>query len=343
MDESRQHWLDRNRPPRVQITYDVETLGATVKQEIPFVVGVLGDFTGATDPADAATRKKLADRRFVEIDRDNFDKVMGSLGASAKVSGSYATPVKNADGAFDVNQPGTIQVSGTLAISGLDDFSPRRILEQLAEATTGGAGLADLLKTRRRLGEMLVKLYADEGITADLTDSSILDTAWDALGKAKDQADLAAAALARINRTATTAGEGEVLLTDFVESSRPVVGAVIDIYANTLAAFKTAMDAASIANGARATDQAAAAAKFQQAATALGDLRHAAEDAAQRITAAVPAPAKADGTTPASGDDAAPATAASVAKAVADAVSPLVPLAQRATALAGSAALRFPA
>src|SRR3954466_12759499 len=72
MSESQQHKLDRVRRPRVQITYDVETNGAMVKTELPFVVGVMADLSG--QPKDALPRMK--DRKFTAIDRDNFNDVM---------------------------------------------------------------------------------------------------------------------------------------------------------------------------------------------------------------------------------------------------------------------------
>ena len=72
MPESTQHKLDRVRPPRVQITYDVEIGDAIVKKELPFVVGIMADLAG--EPAEALPL--LRDRKFVEIDRDNFNDVM---------------------------------------------------------------------------------------------------------------------------------------------------------------------------------------------------------------------------------------------------------------------------
>ena len=72
MADSLQKWVGRNRPPRVQITYDVEIGDAIEKKELPFVVGLLADLSG--DQVDA--KPKLRDRRFVEIDRDNFNEVM---------------------------------------------------------------------------------------------------------------------------------------------------------------------------------------------------------------------------------------------------------------------------
>jgi type VI secretion system protein ImpB len=74
MPESIQHWLDRNRPPRVQITYDVETAGAIQKKELPLVVGILADLSGKP----VTPLPKLKDRKFVEIDRDNFKDILKS-------------------------------------------------------------------------------------------------------------------------------------------------------------------------------------------------------------------------------------------------------------------------
>ena len=75
MAESTQHKLDRIRPPRVQITYDVEVGDAIEMKELPFVVGVLADLAGK--PAEEPP--KLKERKFVEIDRDNFNDVMESI------------------------------------------------------------------------------------------------------------------------------------------------------------------------------------------------------------------------------------------------------------------------
>src|SRR3954471_19568225 len=73
--DSMQHKLDRVRPPRVQITYEVEVGGAIEVKELPFVMGVLGDFTG--QPQEPLP--KLKDRKFVEINPDNFDSVLGAM------------------------------------------------------------------------------------------------------------------------------------------------------------------------------------------------------------------------------------------------------------------------
>src|SRR5918995_5784654 len=73
--ESVQQKISRIRPPRVQITYDVETGGAIEMKELPFVVGVLGDFSGKPEEALPA----IKNRKFVEIDRDNFDQVLSGM------------------------------------------------------------------------------------------------------------------------------------------------------------------------------------------------------------------------------------------------------------------------
>src|ERR671938_1498833 len=72
--ESTQHKLDRVRAPRVHITYDVEVGGAIELKELPFVVGVLGDFSGKPDEP----LPRVKDRKLIEIDRDNFDQVLAS-------------------------------------------------------------------------------------------------------------------------------------------------------------------------------------------------------------------------------------------------------------------------
>ena len=124
MPESTQHKLDRIRPPRVQITYDVETRGSFVKKELPFVVGILADLAGNVPDPDPTP---LRDRKYVEIDRDNFNDVMKSIGPKAEVKG------------------GTI-----LSFSEIGDFSPIKVLKRL-----------DVYKSfqkRTHLSDMVAKL-----------------------------------------------------------------------------------------------------------------------------------------------------------------------------------------
>src|SRR5689334_9222522 len=84
MPESTQHKLDRIRPPRVQITYDVETRGSFVKMELPFVVGILADLSGNVPDRN---RAPMRDRKFVEIDRDNFNDIMKNIGPKIDSNG----------------------------------------------------------------------------------------------------------------------------------------------------------------------------------------------------------------------------------------------------------------
>lgn len=125
MPESTQHKLDRIRPPRVQITYDVETRGSFVKMELPFVVGILADLSGNVDDPN---RAPLRDRKYVEIDRDNFNDIMKSIGPKVAVNGG----------------------SKELRFEKLDDFSPIRVLEQI--------DLKDRFDKRTRLSDMVAKL-----------------------------------------------------------------------------------------------------------------------------------------------------------------------------------------
>lgn len=123
MPESTQHKLDRIRPPRVQITYDVETRGSFVKMELPFVAGILADLSGnVNDPNPVPLRE----RKYIEIDRDNFDEIMKSIGPKVDVK------------------------SKVLAFENLDDFSPIRVLERL--------DLKAKFDKRSHLSDLLAKL-----------------------------------------------------------------------------------------------------------------------------------------------------------------------------------------
>src|SRR5215470_1297168 len=111
--QSAQHKLDRVRPPRVQITYDVEVGGAIELKELPFVMGVLGDFTG--QPVEALPRVK--DRKFVEVTPDNFDTVLESM----KPHLAYSVENKLSE---DPNAP---KLKVDLTFKSMDDFSPENV------------------------------------------------------------------------------------------------------------------------------------------------------------------------------------------------------------------------
>jgi type VI secretion system protein ImpB len=144
MAESKQHWLDRNRPPRVQITYDVEIGNAIEKKEIPFVVGVLSDLSGTSkEPL-----PKLKDRKFVEIDRDNINDVL----AAVKPEASCLVENK-------LTGEGKLKVA--LTFSHLDDFRPEQIVERVEP-------LRKLLRARERLNDLLAKLEGNDELNATL-------------------------------------------------------------------------------------------------------------------------------------------------------------------------------
>jgi len=118
----------------VHITYDVETEGAQIQRELPFVVGIMGDFSG--DPT--APLKPLADRKFTQIDRDNFNDVMANMapGLKLKVDNKLA-------------DDGT-QMAVDLKFNSMDDFDPVQVVKQVP-------ALAALLETREKLRDLMSK------------------------------------------------------------------------------------------------------------------------------------------------------------------------------------------
>ena len=116
MAESIQHRLSRIRPPRVQITYDVEIGNAIEKKELPFVVGVLADLSGKP----AKPKPKVSDRKFVEIDRDNFNEVM------SKIKPRLAFRVPNTLGG-----DGGDNLNVELEFENIDDFRPEQLVKQV--------------------------------------------------------------------------------------------------------------------------------------------------------------------------------------------------------------------
>ena len=142
MSDSLQKWVGRNRPPRVQITYDVEIGGATEKKELPLVVGVLADLSGQplVPPA------KLKTRRLIEIDRDNFNEVMGKIAPR-----------------LDLSVPDKLKGEGNLKIelnfTEFEHFHPESIVKQVPR-------LAKLLEVRQQLRDLLGKLDGNDELDA---------------------------------------------------------------------------------------------------------------------------------------------------------------------------------
>ncbi|HFE39612.1 MAG TPA: type VI secretion system contractile sheath small subunit [Gammaproteobacteria bacterium] len=137
--------LGRVRKPRVHITYEVETEGAMVKKELPFVVGVMGDFSG--DPT--TPLKSLKDRKFVQIDRDNFNSAMARMtpGVSLKVENTLA-----GDGS---------EMAVDLKFSSMDDFNPENIVQQVEP-------LKKMQQTRDQLRDLLTKADRSEDLESVL-------------------------------------------------------------------------------------------------------------------------------------------------------------------------------
>jgi len=146
--ESTQHKLDRVRSPRVHITYDVEVGGAIQLKELPFVVGVLGDFSGK--PAEPLPRVK--DRKFVTIDRDNFNQVLAGM----KPRLAYKVDNKLTD---DESKLGV-----ELNFRGLDDFEPEQVVNQVEP-------LRKLLDARRKLSDLVHKIDGNDKLDAALQDA----------------------------------------------------------------------------------------------------------------------------------------------------------------------------
>ena len=145
MSESTQHKLSRVRPPRVQITYDVETGGAKGRREIPFVVGVLAPLAGKS----AKVAERLSDRKMTSIDRDNFDKVMSSI--EPKLQFSVPGLLDGDVGAKAVN------TSAELTFRSFDDFEPVNVALQIPS-------LANLYYERARLRDFLAKLDGNDAL-----------------------------------------------------------------------------------------------------------------------------------------------------------------------------------
>ena len=151
MSNSLQHWIGRNRPPRVQITYDVEIGDAVEKKELPLVVGLLADLSGKP----VKPLPKLKERRFVEIDRDNFDSVMGKI--SPRLDMSVADTMKG-DGNLKIE----------LNFKEFGDFHPESIVSQVPR-------LAKLLEARQQLRDLLAKLDGNDELD-DLLESVVQST-----------------------------------------------------------------------------------------------------------------------------------------------------------------------
>jgi len=143
--ESTQHKLDRVRPPRVHITYDVETGDAIEMKELPFVMGVLSDLSGKPD----SEMPRLRDRKFIDIDRDNFNDVMKGMHPRL----AFSADNKLAD---DNSKLGV-----ELRFNSIEDFEPEQVASQVEP-------LRKLMEVRRQLSGLLAKSDSNERLADKL-------------------------------------------------------------------------------------------------------------------------------------------------------------------------------
>jgi type VI secretion system protein ImpB len=169
--ESSQKWLERNRPPRVQISYDVETGGASAKRELPMVVGILADLGASTEP--------MPKRRFIEIDRDNFDQVMKTIAPSLQIKGIEG-------------------LSGSVTFEKLDHFEPDHLVKHVK-------GLDELFEQRQQLRDLMAKIDSNDRLHKRLAEAVKEDPKFAAWGVKLEEAAPARAALASLQPAAVAA------------------------------------------------------------------------------------------------------------------------------------------
>ena len=158
---STQHKLDRIRPPRVQITYDVEIGDAVQMKELPMVVGVMADLSGHRLTVDPG---KLKDRKFVFIDRDNFNEVLEKINPSLKFTVDNKL---TADG-------GKLPVE--LDFKHIDDFSPAEVVKRVEP-------LRMFLEARQRLVDLMGKIDGNDELQDELRTAA----AGDGLKKIREE------------------------------------------------------------------------------------------------------------------------------------------------------------
>ena len=141
MSDSIHDKLKRVRKPRVHITYDLETSGGIVEKELPFVMGVMGDYSGDN----AEGKKALKDRKFAQIDRDNFNDLMSNVNPTLNLS--VDNKLEDADKQMNVG----------LEFNNMEDFEPHKIVEKVEP-------LRKLQETRDKLRDLLTKADRSEDL-----------------------------------------------------------------------------------------------------------------------------------------------------------------------------------
>lgn len=170
MAESTQHKLDRVRPPRVQITYDVEIGNAIEKKELPLVVGILADLSGKPDTPPA----KLVERRFVDINRDNFNEILSSISPRATLQ--VDNTISGDDSKLNVE----------LRFNHIEDFDPVNLVKQVVP-------LRRLFEARQRLRDLLTKLDGNDDLDQLLQDVAANTEGLQEIKAARPEAEAAPA------------------------------------------------------------------------------------------------------------------------------------------------------
>jgi type VI secretion system protein ImpC len=200
MSESVQKKLLRVRPPRVKITYDVETGGAIEKKELPFIVGILADLQGERN--DPSTYPPLKERSMVEIDRDNFDDVMSTI-----LPRTVLTAAKQADEALkDLLKD---EKDNELTFANIDAFEPMKVIQALPS-------LKALYQSRSQIRELQAKAETIDAVSEQL--DALIEKAQP--GKegtpAVDDASVTAANTALAKPLGMTADQTAALVNPFV-------------------------------------------------------------------------------------------------------------------------------
>lgn len=194
--ENGQHWLDRNRPPRVQITYDVEIGDAIEKKELPLVVGILAHLDRVPG--------RIADKSFENIDRDNFNEMLSKLAPTITVR--LAPAEGQSEGP-----------TAELSFKSMQDFHPLGLVENPALA--GAGRLVELYKERRKLRDMLARLDSNVKIGREFGEV----VSGDAAAAADDPVKLD---LEELSAKAAKAAEEATKLAGLVEAAQETSGAL---------------------------------------------------------------------------------------------------------------------
>ncbi|EAU45626.1 MULTISPECIES: type VI secretion system contractile sheath small subunit [Salipiger] len=157
MADSKQKVIERNRAPRVQIAYDVEHYGSPTTIELPFVMGVMADLSGASETPEA--KKPIGDRNFVETDAGRFNKFMEALAPRVKARVKNTLPAEEGEEADE-------EMFVDLSFKSMSDFAPDKVAEQVP-------ALNELLGMRRKLEELLS--YMDGKVDAEKRIAQLLN------------------------------------------------------------------------------------------------------------------------------------------------------------------------